>query len=113
MSDTHQCSIFEEFNSIADESNTLTITLLQDCRGDGCTFSTDLTVINQVLADFSGDPDIKMEVAQDPRGGGAVLTLTDSAQPASTSRVQSNRFGYCERDELERWVWYSRGVINI
>jgi hypothetical protein len=106
-----QCSIFYEFNSIADIPGTLTISLLQDCRGgDGCSFSTDRDVIHNVLSDFSGDPSVKMELSEDHTHEGLVLTLSDNSteHPVSTSRIHSNRIGMQERDE-EGWVWYSRG----
>ena len=103
-----QCSIFDEYTSIADASKTLSITLLQDCRGDGCTFSTDPTVINQAVGDFSGDASVTMDVSEDPTHEGLILTLTDSCQqPVSTSQDHSNRVGHTERDE-DGWVWYSR-----
>ena len=115
MSDiTHQCTIFDEYdNTSFDESNTLTIRFLQDCRGDGCSYTTDTRVINQVLADFSGDPDIKMEVSEDHTHGGLVLTLTDSCEPLpSMSRVHTNRIGHTERDLETGLLWYSRGNIK-
>ena len=94
-------------------SNTLTITLLEDCRGDGCTYTTDPTVINNVLTDFSGDHSVKMDVSEDHTHEGLILTLTDSCeQPASTSRIHSNMIGCTERDE-EGWVWYSRGAFPL
>jgi hypothetical protein len=104
-----QFTIFDEFNSAGcDVSNTLTITTLEDLRGGECSFSTDPTAINNVLADFSDDPDIKMEISEDVTAGGLVLTLSDSCEhPPIMSRMHSNRIGYTERDE-EGWVWYSR-----
>jgi hypothetical protein len=94
------------------ESNTLTISVLEDLRGDGCSYTTDPTVINNVLADFSGDPSVKLELSQDPTCEGLIMTLTDrSEQLPSISRMHSNRIGYTERDE-GGWVWYSRGDIK-
>ena len=90
-------------------SKTLTITLLEDCRGGECSFSTDPTVINQAFRDFSGDPSVKMEVSEDHTHKGLVLTLSDNcAHPVSTSRIHSNMIGVQEVDE-DGWVWYSRG----
>ena len=89
--------------------STLSITLLEDCRGDGCTYTTDKVIINQALCDFSGDHSVMMEVSEDHTHKGLVLTLSDGTKhPASTSRIHSNRIGCTERDE-DGWVWYSRG----
>lgn len=109
-----QCTIFDEYdNTSFDESNTLTITLLEDCRGGECSYTTDLTVINNVLADFSGDPSVKLELSEDPTCEGLILTLTDSTEPpVSTSRMHSNRIGHCERDAESGLLWYSRGYMG-
>jgi hypothetical protein len=110
---TKQCTIFDTYSSAAsDVSKTLIITTLEDCRGGECTYTTDPTVINNALTDFSGDASVKMDVSEDPSHNGLILTLTDSTEyPASTSRVYSNRIGCTERDE-DGWVWYSRGDIK-
>lgn len=105
-----QCTIFDAFVTVRSvEYNTLTITLLEDCRGGECSYTIDPTIINQVLADFSGDASVKMDVSEDPTHEGLIITLTDSCEhPASTSQVHSNRIGHCERDE-DGWVWFGRG----
>ena len=97
-----QCGIF-------DKSNTLRITILEDSRGDECTYTTNPTVINQVLSDFSCDASVTMKISEDQTGDGLILTLTDTLmQPViSASQVHGNNVGRCERDE-EGWVWYSR-----
>jgi hypothetical protein len=93
-------------------SNTLTISVLEDLRGDGCTYTTDRTVINNVLSDFSGDASVKMEISEDPTCEGFILTLTDNgAHPVSTLRIHSNRIGCTERDEETGLLWYGRGYI--
>jgi hypothetical protein len=108
-----RCTIFDEFNSIADVSNMLTITTLEDCRGDGCTCTVDRTIINNVLTDFSGDASVKMYVSEDPTGEGLILTLTDNlVQPVTSApQVHSNRIGCTERDEETGLLWYGRGYI--
>jgi hypothetical protein len=104
-----QCSIFDEFNSTADIPDTVSITLLEDCRGGECTYTKDASMISQALTDFSGDHSVRMKIAEDPSNNELILTLSDSCQhPASTSRIHSNMIGCTERDE-DGWVWYSRG----
>lgn len=107
-----QCTIFDEFNSTADIPGTLTISLLQDCRSDVCTYTTDSIVINNVLTDFSGSARHKLEVSQDPTCEGLIMTLTDSGEhPPIMSRIHSNRIGCTERDKETGLLWYSRGFI--
>jgi hypothetical protein len=106
-----QFTIFDEFVTAGpDVSNTLTITTWEDLRGDGCSYTTDPTVINNVLADFSGDLSIKMKVLKDPTAGGLVLTLTDSSEQPVTSapQVHTNRIGHTERDAETGLLWYNR-----
>ena len=106
-----QSTIFDEYNNTKpDIPGTLTITTLEDCRGDECTYTSDPTVITNVLTDFSGDHSVTMKLSEDPTHEGLILTLTDNlVQPVTSApQVHSNMIGRCERDE-EGWTWYSRG----
>lgn len=107
-----QCTIFDEYNNIVDISNTLTITLLEDCRGGECSYTSDPIIINNALSDFSGDHSVKLKLSEDPSNNGLIMTLTDSTEhPPSTSQVHSNRIGYCERDPESGLLWYGRGTF--
>ena len=108
---TAKQSTIDEYNSIVDVSNTLTISILEDLRGDECSFSTDPTVISNVLADFSGDARYKLEVSEDLTAGGLILRLSDSKHPPIKAQVHNNMIGCTERDPESGLLWYGRGTF--